>query len=222
MKKDKLVIIDSHALLHRAWHAIPNLSTKDGLMVNAVFGYTSLLLKIIKELNPSHLLATFDLKEKTFRHKEYKEYKAHRVKQVAEFYNQIPFTYEVLEAFNIPILTKKGYEADDVIGSIAQQAYQNNKDLEIIIVTGDLDALQLVNERVKVFTLKKSINDTITYDIAAIKERYGLEPRQLIDLKAIQGDASDNIKGVKGIGQKGAQDLIKKFNNLEEIGRAHV
>ena len=217
MSKDKLVIIDSHALLHRAWHAIPNLSTKNGLMVNAVFGYTSLLLKIIKELNPSHLLATFDLKEKTFRHKEYKEYKAHRVKQVAEFYNQIPFTYEVLEAFNIPILTKKGYEADDIIGSIAQQAYQNNKDLEIIIVTGDLDALQLVNERVKVFTLKKSINDTITYDIAAIKERYGLEPRQLIDLKAIQGDASDNIKGVKGIGQKGAQDLIKKFNNLEEV-----
>ena len=217
MPKDKLVIIDSHALLHRAWHAVPNLSTKDGLMVNAVFGYTSLLLKIIKELKPTHLLATFDLKEKTFRHKEYKNYKAQRVKRPDEFYNQIPYTYEVLGALNIPILSKKGFEADDIIGSIAKQAYQNNKDLEIIIVTGDLDTLQLVNDRVKVFTLRKGINDTITYDVAAVKERYGLGPRQLIDLKAIQGDASDNIKGVKGIGQKGAQDLIKKFNNLEEV-----
>ncbi len=217
MNKDKLVIIDGHALLHRAWHAIPNLSTKDGIMVNAVFGYTSILLKIIKELKPTYLLATFDLKEKTFRHKEYKEYKAHRIKQVDEFYDQIPMTEEVLQSLNIPILTKKGFEADDVIGTIAKQAYKNNEDLEIIIVTGDLDALQLVNDRVKVFTLKRGMNDTITYNITSIKERYGLKPRQIIDLKAIQGDASDNIKGVKGIGEKGAKDLIQKFESLEGV-----
>ncbi len=217
MKKEKLVIIDGHALLHRAWHAVPNLSTKDGIMVNAVFGYTSILLKIIKELKPTYLLATFDLKEKTFRHKEYKEYKAHRIKQVDEFYDQIPMTEEVLQSLNIPILTKKGFEADDVIGTIAKQAYKNNEDLEIIIVTGDLDTLQLVNDRTKVFTLKKGVNDTITYNITAVKERYGLKPTQIIDLKAIQGDASDNIKGVKGIGEKGAKDLIQKFDSLEGV-----
>ena len=217
MKKEKLIIIDGHALLHRAWHAIPNLSTKDGIIINAVFGYTSLLLKIIKELKPTYLLATFDLKEKTFRHKEYAEYKAHRVKQSDEFYDQIPITEEVLQSFNIPILSKKGFEADDVIGTIAKQAYENNEDLEIIIVTGDLDALQLVNDRVKVFTLKRGMNDTITYDINAVKERYGLKPKQIIDLKSIQGDPSDNIKGVKGIGLKGAKDLIQKFNSLEGV-----
>ncbi|RJQ34436.1 DNA polymerase I [Candidatus Parcubacteria bacterium] len=215
-KQEKLVIIDSHALLHRAWHAVPPLKTKDGLVVNAVFGFTSLLIKIIKELKPEYIVACFDLAGKTFRHEQYQDYKAQRIKQADEFYSQIPLTYEVLESFNIPILSKEGFEADDVIGTIAKKAYQN-KDLQTIIVTGDLDALQLVNDRTEIFTLKRGVNDTITYDIAAVKERYGLEPKQIIDLKAIQGDTSDNIKGVKGIGAKGAGDLIKKFGSLENL-----
>ncbi|MDQ5970259.1 MAG: polymerase, partial [Patescibacteria group bacterium] len=208
-KQKKLVVIDSNALLHRAWHAIPPLSTKDGLMVNAVYGFTSLLLRIIKEVQPDYLLAAFDLAGKTFRHEEYAEYKAQRVKQADEFYNQIPLSKEVLQAFNIPVITKTGFEADDVIGTIAHDTYQKHKNIKTIIITSDLDALQLVNDRVEVLTLRRGFNDTFVYDVAAVKERYGLEPKQLIDLKAIKGDASDNIKGVKGIGEKGAQDLIQ-------------
>ena len=122
--------------------------------------------------------------------------------------------YNPIHVYNV---TKEGFEADDVIGTISKMAYEKYPDIETIIVTGDLDALQLVNERVKVFTLRKGINDTITYDISAVKERYNLEPSQLIDLKAIQGDASDNIKGVKGIGAKGANDLIQQFGSLEKF-----
>ncbi len=216
-KQKKLVVIDSNALLHRAWHAIPPLSTKDGLMVNAVYGFTSLLLRIIKEVQPDYLLAAFDLAGKTFRHEEYAEYKAQRVKQADEFYNQIPLSKEVLQAFNIPVITKTGFEADDVIGTIAHDTYQEHKNIKTIIITSDLDALQLVNERVEVLTLRRGFNDTFVYDVAAVKERYGLEPKQLIDLKAIKGDASDNIKGVKGIGEKGAQDLIQEFVTLENL-----
>ncbi len=216
-KTKKLVVIDSHALLHRAWHAVPPLSTKDGIMVNAVFGYTSLLLNIIKEIKPDYLIASFDVAGGTFRHEQYEEYKAQRVKQADEFYDQIPLAYEILEAFNIPILTKKGFEADDIIGTIAAQTYKNHEDVETIIVTGDLDTLQLVNGRVKVMTLKRGFNDTIIYDKTAVVERYGLNPDQLIDMKAIMGDSSDNIKGVAGIGLKGATDLIKEFGNLEDV-----
>lgn len=216
-KTKKLVIIDSHALLHRAWHAVPPLKTKDGTMVNAVFGYTSLLLNIIKEIKPDYLVASFDVAGGTFRHEEYEDYKATRVKQADEFYDQIPLAYEILEAFNIPILTKKGYEADDIIGTVAATTYKKYKDVETIIVTGDLDTLQLVNDRTKVMTLKRGFNDTIIYDKAAVVERYGLQPEQLIDMKAIMGDSSDNIKGVAGIGAKGATDLIKEFGTLDNV-----
>ena len=216
-KQEKLVIIDSHALLYRAWHAVPPLKTKDGLMVNALFGYTSLVLKIIKQLKPDYVIASFDLEGKTFRHEQYEDYKAQRVKQADEFYDQIDLAYEIIEAFNIPILTKTGFEADDIIGTVTKEVYDKYPDIETTIVTGDLDALQLVTDRTKVFTLKRGVNDTITYDIAAVKERYGLKPNQLIDLKAIQGDTSDNIKGVVGIGLKGATDLIKEFGSLENL-----
>lgn len=216
-KQEKLVVIDSNALLHRAWHAVPPLETKDGTVVNAVFGYTAILLRIIKELKPDYIVASFDLAGKTFRHEQYKEYKAQRVKQADEFYEQFPLAKDVLKAFNIPILTKEGYEADDVIGTVATQTYKNYDNVETVIVTGDLDTLQLVNDRTTVFTLKRGVNDTIIYDVAAVKERYGLEPKQLLDLKAIQGDSSDNIKGVKGIGVKGASDLIKQFGSLENL-----
>ncbi|MDD5749721.1 MAG: DNA polymerase I [Patescibacteria group bacterium] len=216
-KQEKLVLIDSHALLHRSWHAIPPLNTKDGLMVNAVFGYSSLLLKIIQELKPDYIIATFDLAEKTFRHQKYSDYKAQRVKQADEFYNQIPLAYKVLEAFSIPIISQSGYEADDIIGTITEEVCQKYPHIQTTIITGDLDTLQLVNDKVKVFTLKKGLSDTITYDLTAVKERYGLNPGQLVDLKAIQGDASDNIKGVKGIGEKGANDLIRQFGSLENL-----
>ena len=186
-------------------------------MVNAVYGFTTLLLKIIKELEPDYLLAAFDLAGKTFRHEEYTAYKAQRVKQADEFYQQIPLAQEVLAAFNIPVLTKAGFEADDVIGTIADTVYKKYKNIKTTIITGDLDALQLVNERTEVLTLKRGFNDTIIYDLNLVKERYGLEPEQLIDLKALKGDASDNIKGVKGIGEKGAESLIQEFGSLENL-----
>ncbi|MFA5127038.1 MAG: DNA polymerase I [Patescibacteria group bacterium] len=216
-KQKKLVIIDSNALLHRAWHAVPPLSTKDGLVVNAVFGFTSLLLKTISELKPDYILAAFDLAGKTFRHEEYADYKAQRIRQAQEFYDQIPLAKEVLAAFHIPVITKEGFEADDVIGTIANTVYKKYPTIQTIIVTGDLDALQLVNDKIKVLTLKRGFNDTIVYDVAAIKERYGLTPKQLIDFKALQGDSSDNIKGVKGIGEKGASDLIGEFGSLDNL-----
>ena len=216
-KKEKLIIIDSHALLHRAWHAVPPLHTKDGLLVNAVYGFSSLILNIIKETKPDYVIAAFDLPKPTFRHEKFEAYKAQRVKQADEFYDQIPLAEEVLEAFNIPIISQAGFEADDVLGTIANQVYKNHDNIETFIVTGDLDALQLVNDRVKVITLKRGFNDIVTYDIAAVKERYGLKPIQIIDLKAIQGDASDNIPGIKGIGQKGASDLIQQFGSVEGV-----
>src|SRR3989339_237210 len=203
----KLVIIDSYALLHRAWHAIPPLETKNGLLVNAVYGFSALVLNIIKTSQPDYIMAAFDLAGPTFRHEEYDNYKAQRVKQADEFYDQIPLAREVLDALKIPILSQKGFEADDILGSVATQAYKKYPELEIFIVTGDLDTLQLVNDRIKVLTLKKGFNDIITYDVEAVKTRYDLAPKQIIDLKALMGDSSDNIKGVKGIGQKGANDL---------------
>ncbi|MCB9803121.1 DNA polymerase I [Candidatus Nomurabacteria bacterium] len=216
-KKEKLVIIDSHALLHRAWHAVPPLHNKEGLMVNAVFGFSSLILNIIKETKPDYMLAAFDLAEETFRHKKTETYKAQRVKQADEFYQQIPLAEDVLATFKIPVLSKGGFEADDVLGSIAKEVYEKHKNIEVYIVTGDLDALQLVNDRVKVVTLKKGFNEIMIYDPQAVRERFNLEPKQIIDLKALMGDSSDNIKGVKGIGQKGASDLIREFGSVENI-----
>ncbi|PWB38844.1 MAG: DNA polymerase I [Parcubacteria group bacterium] len=216
-KTKKLVLIDSNSLLHRAWHVIPALTTKDGVMVNAVYGFTSLILKIIKELKPDYMIACFDLKGKTFRHLKYKEYKAQRIKKAEEFYDQFPIAKEVLTALSIPILSKEGFEADDIIGTLAKEAYERHQDIETLIITGDLDTLQLVNDRTKVITLKQGFSETVAYDALAVRDRYDLDPKQLIDFKALRGDASDNIKGVSGIGEKGALELIREFGSLENL-----
>ncbi|MFW0838117.1 MAG: DNA polymerase I [Candidatus Komeilibacteria bacterium] len=219
-KQEKLIIIDGHALLHRAWHALPPLRTKDGTMVNAIYGFTSILLKIIKEFEPEYIACTFDLKGPTFRHEEFTDYKAQREAPPDEFIDQIPLIYEILEVFNIPIYTAKGYEADDVIGTLVHKMNASKPDLKCIIVTGDMDALQLVNKNNSVFTIRRGITDTIIYDEAAVIKRYGFKPKQIIDFKALRGDPSDNIPGVNGIGEKGATELIKKFNSLDGIYKA--
>ncbi|XOU94143.1 MAG: DNA polymerase I [Candidatus Kerfeldbacteria bacterium] len=218
MATKKFIIIDANALLHRSFHAIPPLATKKGVLINAVYGFTNVLLKVYKEIKPAYMAVAFDLKEKTFRHKEFKEYKAGRVKAPDEFYDQIPMAKEVLKAFNIPVFTKVGFEADDVIGTVATINEKNN--LETIIVTGDKDAFQLITPKTKVYTLRKGMSDTVTYDEEAFRERYGLEPKQIIDLKGIAGDPSDNIPGVRGIGDKGATYLLQKFGSLEGIYEA--
>ncbi|MCK4918898.1 MAG: DNA polymerase I [Candidatus Pacebacteria bacterium] len=217
--KKRLILIDGNALMHRAYHAIPPLTTKKGELVNAVYGFTSVLLGVIKELEPDCIICTFDVEGGTFRDEIYTEYKAGRKKPDQEFYDQIPKIKEVVKTLNIPIIEKKGFEADDVIGSLARQVGKNGK-FETIIVTGDLDTLQLVDKNTKVFTLRKGIKDTIIYDENGVFERYGFSPSQVIDYKGLRGDPSDNIPGVKGIGEKGATELLKNFGSIEKLYQA--
>lgn len=214
----KLVLIDGNALVHRAYHALPKLTTKKGELVNAVYGFTSILLKVLNDLRPDYVAATFDLAGPTFRHEEFKDYKATRVKAPQELYDQLNRVKQVLVALNIPIYEWQGFEADDVIGTLARQASQEKKEnVETIIVTGDLDTLQLVNDKVKVYTLKKGINDTILYDEKAVRDRYDLSPEQMPDFKGLKGDPSDNIPGVPGVGDKTAAELLKEYNTIENL-----
>lgn len=215
-KKEKLVIVDGNALIHRSFHALPPLTTKKGMPVNAVYGFTTVLLKMFRELKPTHVVVCFDRREKTFREKEYAEYKATRVKAPQELYDQIPRVKELVESFNIPILEKAGYEADDLIGTITTKA----KEVEKIIVTGDQDTLQLVDDETSVYTLRKGLGETMTFDPKAVEERFGITPEQLIDFKALRGDPSDNIPGVAGIGEKTASELLKQFGTIEELYEA--
>ncbi|MEK7638269.1 MAG: DNA polymerase I [Patescibacteria group bacterium] len=213
----KLVLIDSNALVHRAFHALPPLSSPTGQPTNAVYGFTSLLLKMIGDLKPDYIVATFDLAGPTFRHEEYEQYKAQRVKAPDELYEQIPAVKRILTAMGIPILAKEGFEADDVIGTISAQT-QDLPNLQTVIVTGDLDTLQLVHGRtVVVFTLRKGMSDTVMYDEDGVRERYGIAPSQVADLKGLKGDPSDNIPGVKGIGEKTAIILVQKFGDIETL-----
>ena len=211
----KFIIIDGNALLHRAWHALPPLTTKDGKLVNAVFGFASIMLNVIKELKPDYGIVAFDPPGKTFRHKQFKEYKATRQKQPDELYEQIPMVKEVAKDFGFSIEEKQGFEADDVIGTLSEKAKKHN--LETVIVTGDMDALQLVDKSTVVYTIKRGINDTITYDIKAVKEKHGFGPEKVIEYKALAGDSSDNIPGVAGVGDKTAKELLDKFDSIEEI-----
>lgn len=222
-EKKKLILIDGNAIIHRAYHALPPLTTKKGEMVNAVYGFASTLLSVIEKFKPDYIAASFDLAAPTFRHKQYEQYKATRVKGPDELYAQIPHVKEVVRAFNIPIYEMEGFEADDVIGTIAKQESRiKNKELskneiETIIVTGDLDALQLVDENIKVYTMRRGLSDSVLYDEAAVRERYEISPEQLKDFKGLRGDASDNIPGVKGIGEKGAINLLKEYGSLESV-----
>ena len=217
-KKEKFIIIDGNALLHRAWHALPPLTTKTGEVVNAVYGFMMIFIKMIENVRPEYIVATWDRREKTFRHKEYVEYKAHREKQPDELYAQIDRIKEILDIFGVPSFDKAGFEADDLIGTIA--ALTPQEDIEDIILTGDMDALQLVNSSTKVMTLKKGISNTMIYGIDEVYERYGFGPERVVDYKALRGDPSDNIPGVRGIGDKGAKDLIAEFGTLESIYKA--
>ncbi len=213
----KLILIDGNALVHRAFHALPPLTSPRGIVTNAVFGFSSILLKTIKEMKPDYIAAAFDLAAPTFRHKEFAEYKIHRERAPDELYNQIPLVKDVLNAFGVPVYEKQGYEADDLIGTLATET-KKNRDVQVVIATGDLDTLQLVEgEKVVVFTLKKGMNDTIIYDERAVMARYGLKPGQLNDYRGLKGDPSDNIPGVPGIGEKTAADLIQKFGSLDGL-----
>jgi DNA polymerase-1 len=218
MEKPLLVLFDGNALLHRAFHALPPLTLrKSGEMVGAVYGFAQMLLKVINELKPSHYAIAFDMKGPTFRHKLFDLYKIHRPETPQELVGQLGRVRQLVEAFNIPIFEMEGYEADDLLGTLSHQA--SAKDVETIIVTGDADAMQLVSPKVKVLYPKprKSFSDTMLFDTAAVKEKYGVAPAQIADLKGLVGDPSDNIPGVSGIGAKTAVKLIEKFGSVEGI-----
>jgi DNA polymerase-1 len=218
--KPKLIIIDGNAIIHRSFHALPpTLRTKDGVLVNAVYGFTSFLLKSLNEFHPEYVILTLDKAGKTFRHEAYAEYKATRVKAPDELYEQIPLVKRIAEVFDIPIFEKTGFEADDLIGTLCKQA-EKEKNLETIIMTGDMDTLQLVSEKTKVYTMSRGLSDSVLYDADKIKERYNLTPEQVIDYKALRGDPSDNIPGVRGIGEKTAVELLVDFKDLDGVYKA--
>jgi len=238
-----LVLIDSNAIIHRAYHALPKtMSMPGGEMTNAVYGYTTTLIKVLEDLKPDFIAATFDLAGPTFRHEEYKEYKATRVKADQELYDQIPRVRELLESLNIPVYEKEGFEADDIVGTIVELCSTGRKTkderrkadldkkstksigpstldfgLKIYIVTGDKDAFQLVNGDVFIYNLKHGLNNAQVVGRAEIENEWNLQPEDFIDLKALAGDPSDNIPGVPGIGGKTATTLLQSFDTLRSL-----
>ena len=219
-KKKRLVLLDNHAILHRAYHALPNFSNSKGEPTGGLFGLSSMLISIIRDLEPDYVIACFDMAAPTHRHEIFKEYKGTRSKAEDELVSQIVRAYDVYKALNIPVYEKEGFEADDIIGTIVEQL-KDKKDMEIIIASGDMDTVQLVEgKRVQVYTLRKGVQDTVMYDEKAVQERYGFKSDYLSDFKGLSGDASDNIPGVPGIGAKTATTLIQEFGSLEQIYKA--
>jgi len=212
-----LILIDGNSIFHRAFHAIPpTLKSPQGEVVNAVYGFALMLLTLMNREKPTHIAVAFDMRGKTFRHEKCEEYKATRVKGPDELYMQIPRIREVVKSFQIPIYEMEGFEGDDLLGTMATQA-STMDDLQTYIVTSDKDALQLVNDKVKVITPVKGLNETFVYGPEEVLAKYGLRPDQIVDMKALQGDSSDNIKGVGGVGAKTAKDLLQKYETLEGI-----
>ena len=226
---NRLVLIDGNAIIHRAFHALPPLSTKDGQPINAVYGFTSMLLRVIQDLTPTYVIVVFDRPEPTFRKKLFKEYQSHRPKMDEGLASQFSFVKKVVETMHIPIFEKAGYEADDVIGTLARQVtnkiqnsefrIQNEKRKidEVVIVTGDRDILQLVTDHVKVYMPVKGLSEAKLYGEEDVIEKFGLPPMQIPDYKGLVGDPSDNYPGVNGIGPKTAITLLNKFKTVEGL-----
>jgi DNA polymerase-1 len=210
----KILLLDGHSLAYRAFYGLPlydqsgkpRFSTKQGEFTNAIYGFASMLFKVWADEKPDYIAAAFD-KGRTFRDDKYAAYKGTRAKMPDELVGQIERIVQLVQAFDIPAITAERYEADDILGTLAKRAAADG--LEAIVVTGDTDAFQLIDPRIKVLTSGRQYSDTTIYDEAAIKERYGLKPIQLIDFKALKGDTSDNVPGVKGIGEKTATQLLE-------------
>lgn len=212
--ENKLIVIDSNSLLHRAFHALPPFTSPKGQPTGAVYGFLLTLFKAIKDLEANYVVACFDTKKPTFRHEQFKEYKIHRPPTPEGIVSQFSLMKDVLKSFNIPVFEKDGYEADDLVATIAELAKKNAK---VYILSGDLDNLQLVDDNVKLYTLGKGIKDSILYDQERVVERFGVNPVQMNDFKALTGDVSDNIPGVPGIGKKTAAELIQKYGSIKNL-----
>ncbi|MFH0838514.1 MAG: 5'-3' exonuclease H3TH domain-containing protein [Patescibacteria group bacterium] len=214
--KKRFVVIDGNHLIHRAYHAIQNpLKTSSGEQTNAIYGFASMLINIIEIEKPDYIAMTFDEHAPTFRHEMHEEYKGTRVKAPDELYAQIPRIKEMVEAFKMPIYSKEGFEADDMLGTLAKEAEEQG--MEVYIVTGDMDVMQLITPNIRVAYPHKGYREPIIFDRQRVKEKYGIEPEQVADYKALMGDTSDNIKGVQGIGPKGAVQLLNEYGSLDGI-----
>ena len=218
-KPKRLIIIDANSIIHRAFHALPSLKSKKGKHTGAVYGFLLVLFKAIRELRPDFICASFDTPGSTFRHKKFKEYKAKRPPTPKEISTQIPTVKEILQAFKIPSFETQGFEADDIIGTVATLAPRRQvfPEIETVILSGDQDLLQLINNKTKVFTLRKGVKETMLYGQDEVQKKYGISPQQIIDFKGLRGDPSDNIPGVTGIGKKTTQLLLQKFGTLENL-----
>lgn len=212
---ERLLILDSNSLLNRAFYAIPPLTNSEGIHTNAVYGFTNMLFKMKEEIKPDYIVAAFDRKAPTFRHKEYEDYKAGRKKMPPELGEQFPLVKEVLNLLAVNIYEIDGFEADDIIGTLAQFAEKNG--IEVFIVTGDRDALQLASDNIKVVITKKGVTETAVYNKEAFIEEFGVTPTQYIDVKGLMGDKSDNIPGVPGVGEKTAFKLISTYGSMEGV-----
>jgi DNA polymerase-1 len=213
----KLILIDGNAILHRAYHALPkSLTTKEGEPINAVYGFVSMLLRIIQDLEPTHLAVAFDRKEPTFRKEKFEEYQAHRPEMDEELVSQFDKTKKILTAMGIPVYSKVGFEADDVIGTLSRKASKDDFQ-EIDIVTGDRDILQLVDDKVKVYLPVRGLSEGKLFGEREVVEKMGVKPKQIVDYKGLVGDPSDNYKGVAGIGPKTAENLLEEYGSFEKI-----
>ena len=208
----KLVLIDGNAILHRAFHAMPPLTTKGGEPINAVYGLVSMFLRVVQDLKPDSIAVAFDEKEPTFRQKEFKSYQAQRPPLADELSSQFGKAREFFEAAGVPVYSKSGFEADDVIGTIADKAKE-----DVVVVTGDRDMLQLINSKVKLYMPVVGLTNAKLYDAEAAKERMGVPPTQIPDYKALVGDPSDNYPGVAGIGPVTAEKLLEKYGSIDKI-----
>ncbi len=214
----RLVLIDGHAILHRAYYAFPpTLKTRRGELVNAVYGFTRMLLTVLKDLHPEYVAVAFDLPEPTFRHQEFIGYQAQRPKMDSELKDQIERVEEVVRTLNIPAFAVKGFEADDVIGTLAKQAAK--KKVEAVIVTGDRDIMQLVNSKVKVYAPLKGFSQAKLFGKKDVQALLDVKPEQIVDYKAMVGDPSDNYPGVPGIGPKTASKLLSRYQDWDTIYR---
>lgn len=213
--KDSLLLIDGHALLYRSFHGMPPLQTKDGTPTHAIFGFINTIFKAIEELQPKYIAVSFDLSGPTFRHKSFEGYKAHRAPMPDGLSTQIPLAQELVASLNIPIFTKEGFEADDVIGTLAAQAKPSN--VPVVIATGDKDSFQLVDDSTFVYSMRRSMTDTALYDREAVIERMGVTPEQIPHYKALAGDASDAIPGIAGIGEKTAITILKECKTIDTL-----
>jgi DNA polymerase-1 len=216
-KTPRLVLLDAHAIIHRAYHALPDFTTPTGEPSGALYGLSSMLLRIVQDLKPDYIAACYDLPKPTMRHEAYAAYKGTRSKIDDALSTQLNTSRNVFEAFSIPIYEREGFEADDILGTIAE-LLKADSSIEIIIASGDMDTLQLAEKnRVKVYTLKKGLNDIIMYDEKAVLERFGFGPKLIPDYKGLRGDPSDNIIGIPGVGEKTATELIVNFGSLEKM-----